>query len=70
MCIFFSSLTLVLAITAVVLEGPKWRLWLTNIQLVDDQDTETKDEDCIITGMLSVVPLLLQYWSGVTTGGN
>ena len=43
MCIFLSSLTLTLAITAVVLEGPKWRTRLTRIQLVDDKDADDVD---------------------------
>ncbi|XP_046843158.1 uncharacterized protein LOC124437193 [Xenia sp. Carnegie-2017] len=42
----FASLTLALAITSVVLEGPKWRKWLSLQQLVDDKNGDDINGVC------------------------
>ncbi|XP_028392185.1 uncharacterized protein LOC114516802 [Dendronephthya gigantea] len=47
-CVFMSSLTLTLAITAVVLEGPKWGVWLQLQQRVDDHETEDVNGVCTL----------------------
>ena len=46
LCIFLAALTLTLAITAVVLEGPKWRTWLKLQQSIDDNDRDDVNGIC------------------------
>lgn len=59
----FASLTLALAITSVVLEGPKWRKWLSLQQLVDDKNGDDINGVCQ-TGQKFVLEVVWRVWKG------
>lgn len=48
LCIILSSFTLILSIAAVVLEGPKWRSWISMANYVQHEDGKTINGGCIV----------------------